>query len=421
MMTKEERYKSLLKKQMPIPAAVDRFVSKIFKAGETNRLWTEYIQKINSNEILIRTFSAKQLKRDPEPKIEEIIRRIPGVKFYSQKNLWFSYCGGYQTIFDSYDEFQIYEDKCLRRPVGVMNQDVLLNMDRYKYCGIRFGAVNTWEYLTAYDENNKVEFFGKLKIPVSKLLTRKCEKDGNFRRWLFEMAKEDKIQYAGPQSILYAYKNHISPIVAYDIVFMANRIKYDATNYSYSHLKGVDYVRLSEYLKKNDVGLSTYYDYIKACKECGVEMIESVWFPKDFEAAHELRTNQYDAKQVKDKASMNEQFKARCNEFRSYEMSGNTYMIVIPASIMDLIKEGKALHHCVGQMGYDKKVADGKSLIVFIRNVEDPETPLYTAEYGLDQHKLLQSHGDHNCSLPADAAMFLADWVKKLTKELERV
>ena len=44
-----------------------------------------------------------------------------------------------------------------------------------------------------------------------------------------------------------------------------------------------------------------------------------------------------------------------------------------------LIKEGKMLRHCVG--GYDWKVADGISTILFIRKREDTSSPFVTAEF----------------------------------------
>lgn len=49
-------------------------------------------------------------------------------------------------------------------------------------------------------------------------------------------------------------------------------------------------------------------------------------------------------------------------------------MAVIAHKPSDLVREGEALHHCVGRMNYDRKFVLEESLIVFIRRKES--TPL---------------------------------------------
>lgn len=40
--------------------------------------------------------------------------------------------------------------------------------------------------------------------------------------------------------------------------------------------------------------------------------------------------------------------------------------VVLPMNVKQLIDEGNAMHNCIGGMGYDKRICDGKSLIVFL-------------------------------------------------------
>ncbi|MBQ7340246.1 MAG: PcfJ domain-containing protein [Clostridia bacterium] len=61
---------------------------------------------------------------------------------------------------------------------------------------------------------------------------------------------------------------------------------------------------------------------------------------------------------------------------------------IIAKSPSELINEGSILHHCVGNMGYDQKVVDEKSLIFFIRTKDQPDTPLVTVEYSMDNFLL---------------------------------
>lgn len=74
------------------------------------------------------------------------------------------------------------------------------------------------------------------------------------------------------------------------------------------------------------------------------------------------------------------------------ETSRNGIYIMHPHSHEDLIIEGKALNHCVGTNGYDKKIATGKSLIFFIR--KDPKQPLITAE--VKNGEIKQFYGKDN-------------------------
>ena len=69
---------------------------------------------------------------------------------------------------------------------------------------------------------------------------------------------------------------------------------------------------------------------------------------------------------------------------------------IIAKSPNELVKEGKALNHCVGKMGYDKKFVDEQSLIFFIRDKENPKVPLVTVEYSLISKKVLQCYAYHD-------------------------
>lgn len=54
------------------------------------------------------------------------------------------------------------------------------------------------------------------------------------------------------------------------------------------------------------------------------------------------------------------------------------YEVILPKEPQDLVTEGQLMHHCVG--GYVDSVLKEKTLIVFIRNKADLETPYITCE-----------------------------------------
>ena len=56
-------------------------------------------------------------------------------------------------------------------------------------------------------------------------------------------------------------------------------------------------------------------------------------------------------------------------------------MVVVPTGIMDVIREGKALHHCVGkQERYYDRISRRESYVLFLRRRKDPDKPYYTLE-----------------------------------------
>ena len=85
------------------------------------------------------------------------------------------------------------------------------------------------------------------------------------------------------------------------------------------------------------------------------------------------------------------------------------YIIVIAKTPNQLVKEGSTLHHCVGRMNYDSKMAREETLIFFIRHKDKPNKPLATMEYSPRQKQILQCYGDHD-SNPDEA---ISEFVRK--------
>ena len=97
-------------------------------------------------------------------------------------------------------------------------------------------------------------------------------------------------------------------------------------------------------------------------------------------------------------------------------------MIIIAKSPADLKREGRILNHCVGGMGYDQKFINEKSLIFFVRDKSNPDTPLVTLEYSLQTKKILQSHGEHNSSPNDKIQRFIQkQWLPFANKQLKQI
>ena len=82
---------------------------------------------------------------------------------------------------------------------------------------------------------------------------------------------------------------------------------------------------------------------------------------------------------------------------------------------MELMAEGKTLHHCVG--GYIKRMAEGETAIFFLRKASEPDKPFYTLE--LQKKRVIQCRTEHNASYDRnpDVKNFVDMWMEKVVKK----
>ena len=94
---------------------------------------------------------------------------------------------------------------------------------------------------------------------------------------------------------------------------------------------------------------------------------------------------------------------------------------MIAPNVQSLLKEGKELNHCVGRMGYDKKMVNEESLIFFIREREKLDTPFVTMEYSLKNKSILQIYANKNTTPCNEVIDFALHWCKMAKKLLDNV
>ena len=73
-------------------------------------------------------------------------------------------------------------------------------------------------------------------------------------------------------------------------------------------------------------------------------------------------------------------------------------------------------------MNYDQKFAREESLIFFIRNVNEPDTPFVTVEYSISKHKVLQCYGEHD-QKPSDNVLEYVNkkWLPFANRQLKKI
>lgn len=136
-------------------------------------------------------------------------------------------------------------------------------------------------------------------------------------------------------------------------------------------------------------------------------------YPKNF-----LTTKQIVIKQVEIiKHQVDEEaFKAVIDKHLWKEVKVGQYTFLCPKFSQDIKDEGKALNHCVG--GYAKRVVKGTTFIMFMRHINEPDTPLITLE--VRNEKVMQARGAYNRSLTESEKAVMNKWEEILTKKKEK-
>ncbi len=181
-------------------------------------------------------------------------------------------------------------------------------------------------------------------------------------------------------------------------------------------------VRTLNYLvkqrKKNGTIIDPYYlrDYWNMIREIQNGLPEELRYPSDLLRAHDLAVLR---KKEKINREINQGIKAFAETLDWLTFEDNEIGLFIRAcrSQEELIKEGKLLSHCVG--GYAKDVSQGKTCILFIRRISEPEIPFFTLEY--QNGKVVQNRGFKNCERTPEVILFENKWLKYIKdKEKEK-
>lgn len=160
--------------------------------------------------------------------------------------------------------------------------------------------------------------------------------------------------------------------------------------------------------------VTEYKDYLDMCEKQRCDMTNSfVLFPKDLQKAHDKLTHQI---QLKADAKLRREFNASYQRIMGQlDFEFNGMKIVYPATPEDIVAEGNALHHCVG--GYVDRVAQQKTMILFLRRCEDISKPFYTVE--VCHRRAVQVRGMQNAGMTPEVKQFMDRWERQVLQGQE--
>lgn len=180
----------------------------------------------------------------------------------------------------------------------------------------------------------------------------------------------------------------------------------------------------------------TYEDYLSMAERLGKDMSDAmVYRPRELKRRHgeavEEHNRRMEAEQARmdreqarrDAERMEEKYpgsEAILAEIRpKYEYEGGRFRITVPRSFIDIVSEGMALHHCVGNTErYFDRILQHETYICFLRRAEEPEKPFYTIE--VEPGGTIRQHRGMLDEEPGieEVKPFLREWQKEVRKRM---
>lgn len=133
--------------------------------------------------------------------------------------------------------------------------------------------------------------------------------------------------------------------------------------------------------------------------------------PYDLFARHdrlvEAQKEKERAQQAEREKANAEKFTAMWKRIRRADWQEGAYSIRAAKSTQELVDEGHALHHCVGE--YTQNVLAGR-VIFFIRRADEPDVPFFTLNLDIKSGQIIQLLGKGNCHPPEDVKAWAEKW-----------
>lgn len=191
------------------------------------------------------------------------------------------------------------------------------------------------------------------------------------------------------------------------------------------------------YATRNAEGvLNQWKDYLSMCKNLGKKIDDEMMYrPRELKRRHDECVEEINRQRMLEDMKRNE--KQRAEEARrmrekfpgaedilqeitpKYEYSSTEYVITVPQTLMDIITEGQALHHCAGATDrYFDRILQRETYICFLRKTADPGTPYYTIE--VEPGGTIRQHRGYLDEEPGIEQIkpFLREWQQVVKKRL---
>lgn len=422
-----------------------------------DRKTCQVLQRISNSELVIRIIKVYYSYQDDIPDVQiyenarQFIYKNPDGKICAEA-YYYSYNNGFLLTHwkkgerPKYSQWQeCYEADTCGHVYTKNLQDELAGTP-WKYCPVA-QYYNNWHepmeslpFLYAYLNHPRLEhlvktgFYSLVSDIVYRYTCGNIDESQNRTHKILGVAAEDVDflreidvsiaalqifqQYNGIKNrqklLLWQIENQVEynvlPILQHMTVHKA--VKYLDSQYGFLRLRKTKYG--AQRYKDMQELVTEYRDYLEMCRKLKYDLKNSfVKYPADLQKAHDKA-----AKSMKHKANaiMRREFAAVYKSIAGkYDFEKSGMKIVYPKNPDDLVKEGHALHHCIGD--YVERVADRKCIILFLRQCSDLQHPYYTIE--IQGKRVIQVRGVGNCSATPEVDKFVKAWEQRVLNLIE--
>lgn len=193
---------------------------------------------------------------------------------------------------------------------------------------------------------------------------------------------------------------------------LINAYRYDEYKMLITKYMTIDrYLRYMGKQKRSDP--TWYCDYLKNAYVLGWDLQRKrILFPDDLIAAHDEASNM---REMEKNAERDKLIRMHAIDI-NYEANG--LIALCAMSQGELNNESRFLNHCVRT--YGERVAEGRTLIYFVRKKDDRSSPYYTLEISPRDGHVVQCRGDHNCSMTEEVKEFRDGFEKAFKKMISK-
>jgi len=383
-----------------------------------NRFYTYLTQR--GSDVQVRTVAVKQPKRTEEPMVKEVTRTSVADPYIHIRDLGFAYMGGYVVDWTpqgfgrerswSYGfrwESEAYALRCnWKIAAPVINPELLKRTRRFRWSAWKPEHGYILDYLKIYHEHPEIEFLSKQGLGAyctRVSVVRKLKRDKSFRQFFSRNAAAIRDAHWSVPTIFKAYSTGVS--------FADAAREIDARRKFYRLPRNVSARKALQYCERRKIRRDFYATHLRNCQMLGLDLGDTkVYFPKQFNARQQIVQELADAERAKRDAvknrKMNRQIAAAASNVTLHPQRG-AYQIVIPRSMHDLVVEGRAMSNCLGQASYAARIARGESLIVFVRQSQNPKAAFVAVEYDLKRGAITQCYGSKNSKPPKTVRNFI--------------
>lgn len=173
--------------------------------------------------------------------------------------------------------------------------------------------------------------------------------------------------------------------------------------------------------------LQTWKDYLNMADKARMDTQNSmILYPKDVRAAHQRIVLLSQKGEMEKEAKKLEKEWPKVNsvllKLKKFQYTDGKYTVLAPENILDIVKEGHALQHCVHSCDfYFDRIQRHESYLFFLRRADAEDIPWYTLEVEPSGNiRQKRTTGDNQGKDLEEAVKFLKAWQKDFCRKLTR-